>query len=168
MLAPAQNRCRKILENDIGNYSLTSPPPTARCQSSAWVLRELVCCFCHEIDIETNLCAAGVYHTKRTKNDVKHVSNLTKKWIDMAKMINDDVLLRKLSHGDVAAKELYYHKPEVKACLQTFKKQYDQALRKSERTTYDGNDDTLWIKVNALNTVYSFMFEEKCQGVEVF
>ena len=168
MLARAQNRCRKILENDIDNYSLTSPPPTARCQSSAWVLRELVCCFCHEIDIETNLCAAGVYHTKRTKNDVKHVSNLTKKWIDMAKMINDDVLLWKLSHGDVAAKELYYHKPEVKACLQTFKKQYDQALRKSERTTYDGNDDMHWIKVNALNTVYSFMFEEKCQGVEVF
>ena len=87
----------------------------------------------------------------------------------MAKVINDDVLLQKLSRGDVAAKELYYHKPEVKACLlQTFKKQYDQALQKSEWTTHDGNDDMHWIKVNALNTVYSFMFEEKCQGVEVF
>ena len=65
-------------------------------------------------------------------------------------------------------KELYYHKPEVKACLQTFKRQYDQALRKSERSTHDSKDDTHWIKVNALNTVYSFMFEEKFQGVEVF
>ena len=86
----------------------------------------------------------------------------------MAKIINDDVLLWKLSDGDVAAKELYYHKPEVKACLKSFRGQYDQALRKSERTTDDGNNDTHWIKVNALNIVYSFMFEKKCQGAEVF
>ena len=39
---------------------------------------------------------------------MKHVLNITKKEIDMAKMINDDVLLRKLSNGDVPAKELYY------------------------------------------------------------
>ena len=38
----------------------------------------------------------------------------------MARAITNDVLLRKLSDGDVAVKELYYHKPEVKACLQTF------------------------------------------------
>ena len=79
----------------------------------------------------------------------------------MVKVINNDVLLRKLSDGDVAAKELHYHKPEVKACLQTFKRQYDQALRKFERSIHDGNDDTPWIKLNALNTVYWFMFEEK-------
>ena len=47
-------------------------------------------------------------------------------------MINDDVLLRKLPGGDVAAKELYYHKPEIKACLQSFTGQFDQALRKYE------------------------------------
>ena len=129
---------------------------------------ELVCCFCHEIDVETNLCAAGAYHAKRTKNDVKHVSNLIKKWIDMAKVINDDVLLWRLSDGDVAAKKLYYHKREVKECLQTFKRQYNQASLKSEQSTHDGNNDMHWIKVNALNTVYLFMFEEKCQGVEVF
>ena len=41
-------------------------------------------------------------------------------------------------------------------------------MRKSERSIHDVNDDTHWIKVNALNTVYSFVFEEKCQGVEVF
>ena len=58
---------------------------------------ELECCFCHEIVVETNLCAAGTYHAKITKNDMKHVSNLTKKWTDMAKVINDDVLLWKLS-----------------------------------------------------------------------
>ena len=79
----------------------------------------------------------------------------------MAKVISDDMFLRKLFDGDVAAKELHCHKPEVKTCLQTFKKQYDQALRKFERSTHDGNNDTSWIKLNALNIVYSFMFEEK-------
>ena len=168
MLTRAQSKCRKIHENGKDNDSLTSPPPTTRRRSSASVMGELVCCFCHEIDVETNLCAAGAYHAKRTKNDVKHVSNLIKKWLDMAKVINDDVLLRKLSDEDVAAKKLYYHKPEVKACLQTFKRQYNQSSLKSEQSTHDGNNDTHWIKVNALDTVYLFMFEEKCQGVEVF
>ena len=74
-------------ENDKDNDSLTSPPITRR-RSSASVMGELVCCFCHEIDVEINLCTA-----RRTKNDVKHVSNLTKKWIDMTKVMNDDVLL---------------------------------------------------------------------------
>ena len=61
-----------------------------------------------------------------------------------------------------------YHKLTVKACLQTFKRQYDQALRKSEWSTHDTNNDTHWIKILALNTDYSFMFEERCQGVEMF
>ena len=77
-----------------------------RGRSNALVMGELVCCSCHEIDVETNLCAAGAYHAKRTKNYAKHVLNLTKKWIDMAKVINDDVLLWKLSDGDVAVKRI--------------------------------------------------------------
>ena len=70
----------------------------------------------------------------------------------MAKDINDDV----------TSKELYYHKPEVKACLQTFKMAIPSALQKSERSTHDADGDTHWIKVNALKTVYSFKFKEKC------
>ena len=53
----------------------------------------------------------------------------------MAKVISDEVLFQKLSDGDVALKELYYHKFEVKGCLKTFRRHYGQALRKSERST---------------------------------
>ena len=53
---------------------------------------------------------------------------LTKKCIDMAKVISDEVLFQKLSDGDVALKELYYHKFEVKGCLKTFRRHYGQAL----------------------------------------
>ena len=59
-----QNKCRKMQENDKDNDSLTSPPITRR-RSSASVMGELVCCFCHEIDVETNSCTAGAYHAKR-------------------------------------------------------------------------------------------------------
>ena len=168
MLARVQNKRWKIQENDKDNGSLKSPPTATRRRSIDSVMREVVCCFYHEIDVGTKLCAARAYHAKRTKNDMKHVSNLTKKLIDMAKVRNDNVLLRKLSDGNVTAKELYYNNPEIKACLQTFKRQYNQALRKSQRSTHDCNDDKYWIKVNALNTVYSFMFEENCQGVVMF
>ena len=37
-------------------------------------------------------------------NDVKHVLSLTKKWIDMTKVINYDVRPQKLSDGDVTEK----------------------------------------------------------------
>ena len=53
-------KCRRMIKND----SLTSPPVT-RGRSSASVMGELVCCFYHEIDVETNSCAAGAYHAKR-------------------------------------------------------------------------------------------------------
>ena len=41
-------------------------------------------------------------------------------------------------------------------------------MREFKRSTRDGNDDMYCIKVNALSTVYSFIFEEKRQDVEVF
>ena len=107
MLARAQNKRRKIQENDEVNESLASPPTTTRRRSNASVMGEMVCCFCLEIIVETKLCAAGVYHAIITKNNEKHVLSLTKKWIDMTKVINDDVLLRKLSDGHVAVKEFY-------------------------------------------------------------
>ena len=44
------------------------------------------------------------YPAKRTKNDVKNVLSLTKKWKDIANMINDYLLLWKLTDGDMAAK----------------------------------------------------------------
>ena len=64
---------------------------------------ELVCCFCHE----TTLCATRAYHAKKKpKNGVKHVLRLTKKWIDMTKVINDDVLHWKLFDGRISGKRI--------------------------------------------------------------
>ena len=62
---------------------------------------------------------------------------------------------------------LYYHKPQAEAWLQTFK---NSTIRLFENL----NGQHMMVsmihmyQVNALNTVYLFMLEEKCQGVEVF
>ena len=72
MLVQAQKNSRKIQEKENDKDSLSFSPPIIKRQSNVSVMGELVCCFCHEIDIETNLCAAGSYYTKRTKNYVKH------------------------------------------------------------------------------------------------
>ena len=49
---------------------------------------------------------AAAYYTKRTKKDVKHVLNLTKKWVDMAKLVNDDVLFWKLPDWTCGCKRI--------------------------------------------------------------
>ena len=72
MLVRAQKKSRKIQESEKDKDSLSFSPPITKHQSNVSVMGELVCCFCHEIDIETNLCAAGSYYAKRTKNYVKH------------------------------------------------------------------------------------------------
>ena len=41
-------------------------------------------------------------------------------------------------------------------------------MGKSERSTHEDTDDSHWIKVNVLNRVYSFIFEEKCQSIDLF
>ena len=43
---------------------------------------------------------------KKPKNGVKHVLRLTKKWIDMTKAINDDVLHWKLFDGRISCKRI--------------------------------------------------------------
>ena len=43
---------------------------------------------------------------KKPKNGVKHVLRLTKKWIDMTKAINDDVLHSKLFDGKISCKRI--------------------------------------------------------------
>ena len=113
---------------------------------------QLVCCFCKEPDGEINLCAAGTYHASKMKADADHVKKLTQKWAEMAKVVEDDDLLKSLSVGDVAANELYYHKPNIKSCLQKFKNEYEKRL--NERIKNDDEQNLSWIKAYALSKIF--------------
>ena len=54
MLVQAQKKSRKIQEKEKDKDSLSFSPPIIKRQSNVSVMGELVCCFCHEIDIYWN------------------------------------------------------------------------------------------------------------------
>ena len=69
-----------------------------------------VCCLCEEDEEVINLCAAGTFHASVMENDLPHVKRLTEEWKSMASFLEDSNLLIRLSGGNVASNELYYHK----------------------------------------------------------
>ena len=84
----------------------------------------LKCLFCWEIDSSENLCAAGTMHTTSEKVNEKHVQNFTEKLSEKALKLNDSHVLTKLSTGNVATNEIFYHK----RCLKTFDNKYNAVV----------------------------------------
>ena len=96
----------KVVETEDG---LSSPPckrrASSRGESLSNVTRKDLICFCREVDKEENLVAAGTFHAKKKTTDKKHVSELSKTWGEMAKVLERDELLQDLARGDIASNE---------------------------------------------------------------
>ena len=58
------------------------------------------------MDRVENLVAAGTFHAKKKSMDKKHVIELTKTWLEMATVLENDGLLQDLSRGDIASNEV--------------------------------------------------------------
>ena len=84
----------------------------------------LKCIFCKHSDNAENLCAAGALHATAKKVKLDHVTIFTEKLNSMA--VEPDDVLSKLSSGDVASNEIYYHKN----CHINFRMQYRDTLQK--------------------------------------
>ena len=112
---------------------LSSPPPKRRSMIQNFTLdtKRSFCYFCKESDDQVNLRAAGTFHATKTKANMKHVDHLTTNWLKMARVLNDDELIKLLSSGDVCLNEVFYHKENVKCCLQKFNKMYLQKVKES-------------------------------------
>ena len=118
-------------KTDNVEIDISSAPVKRRSMASKHdVSKKGICCFCKQNDDNINLRAAGTLHATQSKTDIEHVRNLTEKWLVMAKTLNDDELIHRLSSGDVVSNELFYHKEEVKCCLAKYHKLYLQ--RKKE------------------------------------
>ena len=88
-------------------------------------LGELKCLFCLKIDSEINFCAAGTMHaTSKTCQD--HVEAFTEKIKLNSSKLGEAELSAKLSPGDLATNELFYHK----SCLKQFNNRYESAILK--------------------------------------
>ena len=83
---------------------------TSSRRSDKHELGELVCLFCAEKDISPNLCAAGTMHATKRHADGTHARRVTDEWREMASVLQNTRVLNKLSIGDVASEETFYHK----------------------------------------------------------
>ena len=95
------------------NMDEVSSPPAKR-RSEALVDAKFspeiqTCCFCKEVDNHNNLRAAGTKNATTQKTKTTHVESLTKTWLEMAMVLEDDHLIQVLSSGDAVANEFYYH-----------------------------------------------------------
>ena len=59
------------------------------------------------------------------KSGAERVEKLTQKWRGMAKVVEDDDLLDSVSEGDDTANKVYYHKSNIKPCVQKFRYEYE-------------------------------------------
>ena len=94
-------------EEQQSNVSEEDAPRTSANGSGEFEQGELKCCFCLQEDSSDNLHKAGTFHATKRKADGTHVSHLTHQWREMAAVLGDNVLLGKISVGDVAANELF-------------------------------------------------------------
>ena len=83
-------------------------------------IRTFICIFCKQSDNAENLCAAGTLHATTKKVRLDRVTIFTEKLKHMAVEVGNNDILSKLSSGDVASNEIYYHK----ICYINFRTQY--------------------------------------------
>ena len=86
----------------------------------------LICIFYKHFDNVENLCAAGTLHATTKKVKLDHVTIFTEKLKSMAVEVGNNDVLPKLSSGDVASNEIFYHK----ICYRNFRTQYRDTLQK--------------------------------------
>ena len=111
-----------------------SPGPSKRrsyYKSSTFQLGKRICCFCEEEDQDTNLRAAGTLHASDGKLNLSHVERFTKEWKSMAALLGETDLLVRLSGGDIASNEVYYHD----LCYFSFRNKYNRKIKHNEDKT---------------------------------
>ena len=115
-----------VFNTSISDSDIISPK-RPRCSNGdeTYDIGTLICIFCKHSDNEENLCAAGALHAT-TKVKLNHVTIFTEKLKSMAVEVGNDDVLSKLSSGDVASNEIYYHK----ICYINFRTQYRDTLQK--------------------------------------
>ena len=89
--------------------------------------------FCNvsERDKPQTLCAAGTFHPSTQTNNELHVYDFTEKIKNMALFLDDLEIFSKLSTGNVASSEIYYHK----ICLNALVNRYSSEKTKVQNSS---------------------------------
>ena len=99
-----------------------------RSEEQPIVLGENKCLFCLQIDELKNLCAGGTKHASASSLDQESNISFTKRLWEEASVLEDDRVLRFLSNGTAASRELNYHNN----CLTAFHNRYRDKMAKKQ------------------------------------
>ena len=92
------------------------------------------------------------------KVNSKHLEDFTKKLKHTASVLEDNQVLSKLSLGDVASNETYYHRN----CYKAFCFQYGQmAFTTNDGEKYNKKDKEQLIKATRFNQIVNYVYDKK-------
>ena len=91
------------------------------------------CCICAKEDDDSNLHAAGMFHSKKKKPDKQHIQQFTDKLRHMAHTVKNTFLQNKLAFTDVKEGEVYYHA----ICLKRLEWEYKACTASRGNNTVD-------------------------------
>ena len=90
----------------------------------------------------------------------QHVDKISEQLRSMALFMNDLSVLSKLSSGDVASNELFYHSK----CYKTFTNRYSAAKEAAYHSEiFINNENEEFIKALYFNQIISYIYEKKQQ-----
>ena len=81
---------------------------------------------------------------------------MTANWMEIAKVLQGGNLVAQLSQGDVASKEVLYHKSKLKCCYQRYGKRYINALKDEDGKSEERSKER-WFKIHCLNKVIHYI-----------
>lgn len=119
---------------------------------------ELICIFCEISNDSQNLRVAGTLHSTSKNIHLRHVFSFTQKLKGMTLVLGKNKVLSKLSSGDLAPNELFYHR----SCYKTFLPRYHQKISKKLNSNKEmmGNNENL-IKTMRLSQIVNHVYDQK-------
>ena len=148
---------RKKRKKEVDDQEKTKKVTVRSFGSSSIALGSHVCIFCNEIDNEQNLIAAGTLHAKTLKVKQKHVDDFTKNLREMALFLNDSNLLPKISTGDVATNEVFYHKK----CYINYRNKHRSAVRGANKSSISLKEQEIdYAKTVCFNKIMNYVYEK--------
>ena len=119
-------------------------------------LGEVKCYICELSDNSEELHAAGAWHATAKKVDREHLRKYTKKMRVIASYLELNHIVSRLSSGDVASNELFYHASCYKQLCNNYQSKKNEDA-KSISTQVNGQED--FVKALAFNKILTYVRE---------
>ena len=114
-----------------------------------------LCTICGINDALSNLCAAGAFHATKSKLNINHVIQLTKKWREMAIGMGDDDLVSRLMVGDLGANSIFYHK----SCYTNLHNEHVKLCKETKTTEIRTAAVAQWLRASIFRQICMSTFE---------